>query len=96
MLDMSIDSSSGLRVKSDGWMLLGRIAQNHLGRDLALNFIVENWEQVKREYVGQFFKEFLFINPLFTRFDAFSNLSQMLEMVTKLINTDAELKMVKN
>ena len=54
MLDMSIDSSSGLRVKSDGWMLLGRIAQNHLGRDLALNFIVENWEQVKREYVGHF------------------------------------------
>lgn len=51
---MTIDPMSGLRIKTDGWMLLGRIAQNHLGRDIALYFIKDNWELLKREYVEIF------------------------------------------
>lgn len=46
---MVIDSDSGIRIKSDGWVLLGHIAQNHLGRDIALSFIRDKWDHIKRE-----------------------------------------------
>jgi len=48
-LDMCLTKDSGIR-KADGRTVISRIATNSVGRDLAFNFVRENWDTVVSYY----------------------------------------------
>lgn len=49
MLEMSLNSSSGIR-KQDAARVISQVGGNPLGRYLAFNFIRERWSDMKQMY----------------------------------------------
>ena len=74
-LEMSIDPNSGIR-KQDGSTVIKSVATNSIGRDLAWNWLRNDWERISSYY-----------NPKSTK-----TISRVIKTLTSDFNTSLKLK----